>query len=188
VGNLVQVTNEIFTFPGLFTDHECDEWIALSESMGFEPAPINTNMGPQRYAEVRNNDRVLLDDATRARELWQRIAKDIPPVVERWKPVGLNERMRFYRYDPGQRFKWHGDGCFRRANGEQSFLTFMVYLNDGFTGGETVFRGVQIEPQQGMALLFCHWQKHMGAEVRVGRKYVLRSDVMFAKSGVEVTR
>jgi hypothetical protein len=91
--------------------------------------------------------------------------------------------MRFYRYDVGQKFKWHGDGCFRRSNGEQCFLTFMVYLNDDFAGGETLFRdGVRIAPQQGMALLFCHWQKHMGDEVRDGRKYVLRSDVMYAKT------
>lgn len=176
------MTKEIFTIPALFTEQECAEWIALSESMGFEPAPINTDAGPQRLADIRNNDRVLLDDETRAGELWRRIANDVPTVIEGWKAVGLNERMRFYRYDPGQKFNWHGDGCFRRANGEQSFLTFMVYLNEGFTGGETVFRGLQIEPRQGMALLFCHWQKHMGAAVRDGRKYVLRSDVMYAKS------
>lgn len=187
MSNIVQVTNEIFTFPELFTEQECNEWIDLSESMGFEPAPINTNSGPQRFADIRNNDRVLLDDDALAGELWQRIANDVPTVVEGWKAVGLNERMRFYRYDAGQKFNWHGDGCFRRANGEQSFLTFMVYLNDGFTGGETVFRGVHIEPQQGMALLFCHWQKHKGAEVREGRKYVLRSDVMYAKADISAT-
>lgn len=153
-------------------------------SMGFEPALINTNSGQQRYADVRNNDRAFLDDAARASELWQRIANDVPPIVEGWKAVGLNERMRFYRYDPGQRFKWHGDGCVRRANGEQSFLTFMVYLNDDFTGGETAFRGLRVGPRKGMALLFCHWLKHMGDEVRDGRKYVLRSDVMYARDEV----
>ncbi|NND97645.1 MAG: 2OG-Fe(II) oxygenase, partial [Pirellulaceae bacterium] len=60
MSNLVQVTNEIFTFQQLFTEQECDAWITLSESMGFEPAPINTNAGPQRFADIRNNDRVLL--------------------------------------------------------------------------------------------------------------------------------
>lgn len=183
MGNLVRVTNEIFTIPDLFTEQECAQWIALSESIGFEPAPINTSSGPQRYADIRNNYRVLLDDEPRASELWQRIAAEVPVVVERWKAVGLNERMRFYRYDVGQKFNWHADGCVRRSNGEQSFLTFMVYLNDNFTGGETVFRGgVRITPTRGMALLFCHWQKHMGDEVRDGRKYVLRSDVMYSNA------
>ncbi len=58
----------------------------------------------------------------------------------------------------------------------------MVYLNDDFTGGETLFsKGIRIAPQQGMALLFYHWQKHMGDEVLDGRKYVLRSDVMYSR-------
>jgi hypothetical protein len=49
--------------------------------------------------------------------------------------VGLNERFRFYRYDPGQHFAPHMDGCYQRANGEESQFTFLVYLNDGFVGG-----------------------------------------------------
>jgi hypothetical protein len=183
VGNLVHVTDEVFTIAEFFTEQECDEWIALSESIGFEPASINTEMGPQRYSAIRNNDRVIFDNEERAIELWQRIASDVPAVLPGWKAVGLNERLRFYRYDVGQRFKWHADGCVRRSIDEQSMLTFMVYLNDDFTGGDTRFReGVRVEPQKGMALLFCHWQKHMGDEVRSGRKYVLRSDVMHVRS------
>lgn len=182
MGNLIHVTNEIFTIPNLFTKGECDQWISLSESIGFEPAPINTASGPQRRTDIRNNARVLLDDEPRSVGLWQRIANDVPDVVPEWRAKGLSERLRFYRYDVGQKFKWHADGCFRRNNGEQSFLTFMVYLNDDFTGGETLFgKGIRIVPEQGMALLFCHWQKHMGDEIRDGRKYVLRSDVMYAR-------
>jgi len=52
---------------------------------------------------------------------------------------GLNERLRFYRYDPGQKFDWHQDGYYERENGERSQFTFMVYLNDGFGGGGTSF-------------------------------------------------
>jgi len=183
VSELIRVTDDIFTIADLLTPQECEEWIDLSESLGYEPAPINTASGPERREDVRNNARVLLDDQNKADELWQRIAIDVPGVVKDWTPVGLNERMRLYRYDVGEKFRWHGDGVHRRDNGQQSFLTLLVYLNDDFTGGETAFRGgLRIEPVTGMALLFCHWLKHMGAEVRQGRKYVLRSDVMFAKT------
>ena len=181
--DLVQVTDEVFTIANLLTGRECDDWISLGESMGFEPASINTEFGPRRLSKIRNNDRVIYDNEVRAIELWRRIASNIPAVVRGWKAVGLNERLRFYRYDVGQTFKWHADGCFRRGADEQSMLTFMVYLNDDFTGGETRFQeGVRVEPKKGMALLFCHWQKHMGDEVRSGRKYVLRSDVMHVRS------
>ncbi|TWU31613.1 2OG-Fe(II) oxygenase [Novipirellula artificiosorum] len=181
--NLVRVKEGIFTIANLFTPQECEQWIALSESLCYQPAPINTQSGPERQLDVRNNTRVLLDDEQKSDELWQRIAQDVPNVAKGWTSVGLNERMRFYRYDVGERFRWHADGIHRRENGQKSFLTFLVYLNDDFSGGETAFSGgLKIRPQVGMALLFSHWLKHMGAEVRQGRKYVLRSDVMFVKT------
>ena len=183
MNNLNRVTDEIFTIPDLLSKQECEHWIQASESLGYQAASINTETGPRRKADVRNNDRVLFDNEPEAAKLWLRIADHVPPVVRSWKVRRLNERMRFYRYDVGQKFDWHADGSFHAENGEQSFVTFMVYLNDDFKGGETAFRkGIRIAPQQGMALLFFHWLKHKGDEVDEGRKYVLRSDVMYAKS------
>src|SRR6266436_493544 len=97
--------------------------------------------------------------------------------------LGLNERLRFYRYGPDQQFAAHVDGSFVRANGERSLLTFMVYLNDGFEGGETKFTETTIQPRKAMALIFRHELLHEGAAVTSGRKYVLRSDVMFGAVG-----
>jgi prolyl 4-hydroxylase len=68
-----------------------------------------------------------------------------------------------------------------RPNGEQSMLTFMLYLNGDFEGGETNFQsGVSVKPETGMVLVFRHALFHEGAAVTSGRKYVLRSDVMFS--------
>jgi hypothetical protein len=38
-----------------------------------EDAPINTALGPERRPDVRNNQRVMLDDPLRAEDLWSRI-------------------------------------------------------------------------------------------------------------------
>jgi hypothetical protein len=92
---------------------------------------------------------------------------------------GLNERLRYYRYTPGQRFAWHYDGAFGRDNGELSLLTFMIYLNDGYEGGATQFESLAVVGRQGSALLFEHELLHEGGEVTAGIKYVLRSDVMY---------
>ncbi len=107
-----------------------------------------------------------------------------------------DDRLRFYRYDPGQRFAPHRDGSYFRKNGDCSQLTFMIYLNDGFEGGDTRFflhhnysvlfdpdvvPDVSVVPTTGMALCFRHELRHEGACVLRGRKYVLRSDVMYTR-------
>jgi len=62
----------------------------------------------------------------------------------------------------------------------------MVYLNEEFTGGETKFYQddrtlrVTVSPKRGMALVFAHFQLHEGAPVVDGRKYVLRTDVVYS--------
>ena len=175
-----QITEQIFTVTDFFSPEECDAYIELTEQAGYADAPITTSHGPQMRPEIRNNTRVMLDDQQRADDLWKRVEQYVPsPFNDQWAACGLNERFRFYRYDVGQQFNWHYDGCFERDNGQRSWLTFMVYLNDGFSGGETSFNHVDIAPQRGMALFFVHQIKHKGQSVTEGRKYVLRSDVMY---------
>ncbi|GET42807.1 hypothetical protein MiSe_76250 [Microseira wollei NIES-4236] len=82
----------------------------------------------------------------------------------------------------------------------------MIYLNEGFAGGETRFyvgtrhpldlrktdnlnmpcpyygdrSEISVVPVTGMALCFIHDLAQEGASVIRGRKYVLRSDVMYS--------
>lgn len=178
--------DRIFVIRDFLNDAECESFIARSEQDGYHEATITTTRGFVMAKEIRDNARVIADDPSLADVLWQRARAFFPPNVDGYRPVGLNERFRFYRYDPGQKFALHYDGFFRRDNGEQSELTFMVYLNADFTGGETKFYGddsklrMTVRPQRGMALGFVHLQLHEGAPVESGRKYVLRTDVMYA--------
>jgi predicted 2-oxoglutarate/Fe(II)-dependent dioxygenase YbiX len=168
----------------------CESLIALAEGIGFDEATINTSAGHVLDKQVRNNDRVISDDPMLAHELWNLARPHIPLTFKGREVVGLNERLRFYRYGPGQKFDWHQDGYFERANGERSQFTFMVYLNDGFEGGGTSFDDpygrlgfcrFAVKPRKGSALLFYHHLDHRGDEVTWGRKYVLRTDVMFSR-------
>jgi hypothetical protein len=54
-----------------------------------------------------------------------------------------------------------------------------LLLNDGFEGGETSFEDATIVPATGKALFFVHQLRHKGQPVIRGRKYVLRTDVMY---------
>lgn len=178
--------DRIFTITKFLSPAECDEYIAMSEKIGYDIATINAVGGHVIRPEVRNNNRVILDDIKLAETIWQKLKAFVPPVFEDRQVLGLNERFRFYRYTPGQYFKPHYDGCFRRTNGEQSQLTLMVYLNDGFVGGETGFDlrypyfDVTIVPQKGMALCFDHYLLHEGKALIKGQKYVLRTDIMYS--------
>jgi hypothetical protein len=176
---LTNVAPGIYTIADVLALAECREYVDWSESLGYELAPVSLAGGAVLRADIRNNARVMVDAPERAAQIWARISKDIPPVLEGRRAVGLNERLRFYRYGPGQRFAPHTDGCHRRRNGDESLLTLMIYLSGGTRGGETRFESASITPAPGLALVFDHYLLHEGAQVLEGQKYVLRSDVMY---------
>jgi hypothetical protein len=175
----------LFLLHDFFSPEECRRAIALSEGEGYGDAPITTPLGFVTAKDVRNNSRVMVDDVAFAARLFERARAFLPSRVDFWILHGLNERFRYYRYDVGQRFRLHYDGSFLRNAEEESQLTFMVYLNDDFTGGTTDFYfenhrlKASVKPRQGSALVFAHAQLHEGSPVTSGRKYVLRSDVMY---------
>lgn len=165
-----------------FTLEECTELIQIGEEMGFQESLIKTKEGEVMDKSIRDNDRVVFDDPKLANELWEKIKSEIPDIDD-WKPYGLNERLRYYRYKDGQQFKPHVDGSFKRGEGDLSLITMLIYLNEEFEGGETTFvlDFLQIKPKTGMVLLFDHKLMHTGRPVTKGVKYVLRTDVMYKK-------
>lgn len=189
--NVTVIDKDIFTVSDLFMPLECQELIAKGEAIGFEAASVTTSSGPQMMTGIRNNDRVIMEDQAFARAVWERVQAMVPQEIEGCRVRGLDERFRFYRYDPGQRFKRHADGSVEAADGGKSRLTFLIYLNDGYEGGETIFSDYTFEGGKtvvhetkvaatiGMGLFFVHERKHEGAPVTSGRKYVLRTDVMY---------
>jgi hypothetical protein len=65
-------------------------------------------------------------------------------------------------------------------------MTLVVYLNDGFEGGRTVFSpkadvAEAVTPVRGWGVCFPHDVRHEGELVRAGRKWVLRTDIMFQR-------
>lgn len=159
---------------------------------------VITAGGPQMKPDVRNNARVMIDDPEEAAALRGRIEEHLPEGWARlriedgefagaWAVAGLNERLCFYRYDPGQRFRLHRDGYFARDADERSFLTVLLFLNEDFAGGHTrIIQPVEaadVRPIQGAALLFHHPLLHEGATLESGRKHILRSDVMYRRLG-----
>lgn len=179
----------VFIVNDFLTEQECEQYIRISEDNGFEEALVNTAQGSVRIADVRNNDRVMFKNDEIAQWLWERASDFVPTEYESRNAVGTNELLRFYRYDPGQQFNWHQDFPYERDDGERSYLTLLIYLNDNYEGGgtsfddsfsEDAFDEFTVTPKRGMAVFFEHQTHHKGEPVTSGRKYVMRTDVMYS--------
>lgn len=181
------------TVDGLVSDSESAALIAATREVGYESALINVGGNVQmRDDSVRKSGRCIIDTPAFAAALWARLKPFLPAshhaLGGEWQPTGLNERMRFLRYEPGDYFRPHTDGSFARKvgdrKGERSFLTLMVYLDSPELGGETNFLDPQksgakasVQPHAGLGLVFEHELLHEGAELRRGVKHALRTDV-----------
>lgn len=172
-----------------FTHEQCSEFIKLSENKGYEIAKLNTSNGEESYNPyIRNNYRCIIDDLDISNKIWNIIKDYIPELWENKKVIGINERLRFLKYNEGQQFIKHKDGYYVRPdNTEKSFITFQLYLNDNFDGGCTTFIGnndeqviQEIKPKTGRVLLFEHGIYHKGDIIKKGTKYCIRSDIMYS--------
>ncbi len=193
------IHRKAFLIHGLLDPVVCERLITWSTQHGYEPATFGKG---QRVEGVRNNDRIIEDNMERADMLWQKMRAHMP---EDWMTphafsrfargphiaTGLNERFRWYRYTPGQRFAPHVDSVFQRPapSQEVSMLTALLFLNDGFDGGGTKLwldgSTHTVTPKTGSLLCFDHGLKHEGVCVDRGTKYILRSDVMYVPTTSE---
>jgi prolyl 4-hydroxylase len=126
------LSKDIFLIDQFWSINKCDEFIAKSESKGYEAATVQTETGPRVVDHIRNNNRVLYKDFVLAQELWNELAPHAPKSIGDSESIGLNELFRFYRYQPGQQFRKHRDQSYIRNSREASYYTFMIYLNDNF--------------------------------------------------------
>jgi hypothetical protein len=164
-----------FLLHNVLSPSECEEMIRVSEQIGYED--IKTGV-------LNNNAWVtwVLDEASVEKPLYERCKEYLPRLVPGIEAgtlsarllSGLNPRSRFYRYLPNnyETFKSHRDDPNPGAgfvgprsfswdlDGERaSLLTFLLYLNDDFEGGETTFHlddgtDVPVRPTQGSVLVF----------------------------------
>eukprot|EP00584_Thalassiosira_punctigera_P009261 CAMPEP_0172535438 /NCGR_PEP_ID=MMETSP1067-20121228/7447_1 /TAXON_ID=265564 ORGANISM="Thalassiosira punctigera, Strain Tpunct2005C2" /NCGR_SAMPLE_ID=MMETSP1067 /ASSEMBLY_ACC=CAM_ASM_000444 /LENGTH=754 /DNA_ID=CAMNT_0013320371 /DNA_START=24 /DNA_END=2288 /DNA_ORIENTATION=- len=152
--------------------------------------------------EIANCRRSKIEDLDLASELFDRIVcalqgteleaklQNAPWVSEEsstgyLNATGLNDGLHFLRYGTGQFFAPHRDSRFRRGS-ETSHITVQVFLNHNFSGGMTSFKGgkryLDVKPKAGSVLLFDQDLRREECEVFAGRKFIARSDVMYAYS------
>jgi hypothetical protein len=184
----------LWTVPDLFSSAECADILAGAEGHEWLPATVNRASGRVVEAGLRDSATAVLRDPALADTLYRRVLPHVPQRMSAelgargrvpMEVAGVHLPVRLYRYEPGQHFGLHQDQSYFGEGGTKSLLTFMVYLNEAFSGGETDFpeQGQTIVPVTGTALLFQHMLLHAGKRVTSGTKLVLRSDVLYRPLG-----
>ena len=167
----------LLTVQDVYSEEECRQFVQRIECNA--PTLASNN---RMY---RNQDRVLQDDPATAQDLFFRLKEHLPHRIRSFDLVGLNERLRYYRYQRGQRFSPHKDHWYRPTDRRITLYSVLVYFNGDFEGGETRFSEQVdrvITPEAGSAAIFQHKLEHEGCEVRRGVKYAMRTDVLYEAS------
>jgi prolyl 4-hydroxylase len=177
--------DNVFVIENVLTPEECQWLIDRGESRGFEVATVYSAEEDNNVVrkDIRDNWRVLEKFPALAKVLFDLVKPHLPPVVDGKKVVGFYYLFRYYRYFVGNNFAPHVDHTVYadELDGTESRYTFLIYLNDGFKGGETAFPKLnkKVEPKKGMALAFRHNNEHAGLTVLEGVKYLVRTDLMY---------
>lgn len=151
VGETVCERPAVTRFAGLFTPAEC-AFLAAAAAPMLEPAVVvDPESGRQRPDPVRVCDSAgfpwpLENPAVHA--LNRRLAAASGTAPEQGEP------LQVLRYRPGGEYKPHFDAIPGFAN--QRAMTFLVWLNEDYEGGETFFptAGLKLKGRTGDAILF----------------------------------
>jgi hypothetical protein len=79
------LAKNIGVIPDFLSARECQDFIAFSEGKVYEDAPVSTGRGTAVMKDVRNNDRVMVDDVVGAARLYERVESFLPlPMDKKW--------------------------------------------------------------------------------------------------------
>ncbi|HMG45909.1 MAG TPA: 2OG-Fe(II) oxygenase [Allosphingosinicella sp.] len=177
-GEVVGEAPHVVLFRRLFTEAECRYLIEAATPMLAPSVVVDAATGRQRPDPVRISDGVgftlpLENPAVHA--LNRRIA------AASGTDVAQGEPLQVLRYRPGGEYKPHFDAIPGFAN--QRILTMIVWLNENYEGGETMFAktGAKFKGKTGDALLFRNARAdgtrdldagHAGLPVAAGEKLI----------------
>jgi prolyl 4-hydroxylase len=150
-GETLSSSPDVRLFRGLLSPSECDFLIEVAVPRFGPSVVVDPRTGQQVPNPVRTSDGAafpLAGENPAMHALCCRLA------AASGTDVGQGEPLQILRYSPGQEFRPHFDSIHDTDN--QRILTFLVYLNDDFEGGETQFlaTGLKVKGHKGDGLLF----------------------------------
>jgi prolyl 4-hydroxylase len=147
---LISDSPRIRIYRQLFSAAECDYALKVAEGL-FQPSMVYNAARQLVRDPIRTSDGAtlhwLVEDPV-IHALLRRIAKVTGT------DAGQGEAAQVLRYQPGQEYKPHYD--YLRASENQRIVTALVWLNEGYAGGETAFirTGHKLRGRKGDAVVF----------------------------------
>lgn len=168
----------VFWVRELFSKAECQALIEFAQPILNPSVIVDPATGQMRADPIRTSDAAMfpwIDETPFIHAVNRRIAGASGTAVEQGEP------LQVLRYAPGQQYHSHSDALPHADN--QRIMTALVYLNDGFDGGETSFPapGLNLRGRIGDALFFRNVNEagqpdtqatHAGLPVTKGEKWL----------------
>jgi prolyl 4-hydroxylase len=178
VGKELSSAPAVWAFDDFFSPAECSYLIEKAQDFLEPSVVVDPATGELRPHPVRTSDGAAfpwVSEDLVISALNRRIA------AASGTDVRCGEPLQVLRYRPGQEYRPHLDALPARDN--QRVLTMLVYLNEEYDGGETLFTraGLKFAGGRGDGLLFRNGSpgglpdlraEHAGLPVRHGEKYV----------------
>jgi prolyl 4-hydroxylase len=183
---------DVKEFENLLTSEECDILIAFATEKGLQKSDVLSNKLYGEGTKLDENNRT-------SKTAWLKdtdhpIIEKIALITEKLTglPKNTQEMLQVAHYTVGGKFNSHYDACnndskeycdkMNRYAGQRR-ATLLIYLNDDFDGGETVFTKLNktIKPKKGKGILFWNTTSldkiipesiHQGSPVLNGEKWI----------------
>ena len=136
----------------VLTNEECRDIIDNISHCNFQD--MSNEYDPEKE---RNNSRLLVLDNHLSKHLWDKVKDVLECVIQencimlcplgfdvlrgKWEFCGLNKAIRVNKYssDRNEYFAPHKDAQYCPSGDERSIFSLVIYLNEGFQGGNTCF-------------------------------------------------
>jgi prolyl 4-hydroxylase len=175
---ILSETPAISWYDNVLSAAECN-WIMAHASPRLEPSFVNDPVSGGRMPHPVRTSSGTSFGPTQEDVVVNAIIRRIARVSGTGYECG--EPLQILRYNPGEQYRPHMDALPGEAN--QRSWTALVYLNDGYGGGETSFPelGIKVGGKAGAMLLFAntdadgrpdHRTVHAGEPVTTGEKWL----------------
>lgn len=169
---------DVTLFREVLTPAEC-EWIASRAQPFLEPSFVEEPGTGKRIPHPVRTSKGMSFGPLQEDLVVNRINRRIARLSG--TEYGWGEPLHVLSYEPGEEYKPHFDAL--PGAGNQRQATAILYLNEGYEGGETVFPdlGLTVPARQGDMLLFANVgpdgarddaSRHAGLPVTSGRKWI----------------